>query len=145
VLNKPWDSHEDIRAHCMLARSADPAIATLVSDLKQRGLLDETLIIVSSEFGRTPMIQSAGQLKMNQGRDHNIFGFTMLLAGAGVRAGTTYVATDDFRSPRRGQSGSPARAACDRTASFSDSDNPPPGAARQQATTAFPAGCADCP
>ena len=96
MLNKPWDSHEDIRAHRMLARSADPAIATLVSDLKQRGLLDETLIIVSSEFGRTPMIQSAGQLKMNQGRDHNIFGFTMLLAGAGVRAGTTYGATDDF-------------------------------------------------
>jgi Protein of unknown function (DUF1501) len=94
--SQPWDSHEDIRAHRTLARSADPAIATLVSDLKQRGLLDETLIIVGSEFGRTPMVQSAGQLTMNQGRDHNVHGFTTLLAGAGVKTGITYGATDDF-------------------------------------------------
>ncbi|MEO7651061.1 MAG: DUF1501 domain-containing protein [Bryobacteraceae bacterium] len=94
--SQPWDSHEDIRAHRMLARSADPAIATLLADLKQRGLLNETLIIVSSEFGRTPMIQSAGQLKMNQGRDHNVHGFTTLLAGAGIKGGMTYGATDDF-------------------------------------------------
>jgi hypothetical protein len=94
--SQPWDSHEDIRAHRMLARSADPAIATLVADLKQRGLLAETLIIVSWVCGRTPMVQSAGQLKMNQGRDHNVHGFTTLLAGAGIRTGMTYGATDDF-------------------------------------------------
>jgi hypothetical protein len=59
--NQPWDSHEDIRSHRGLARSADPAIASLVSDLRARGLFDQTVLIIASEFGRTPMVQSAGQ------------------------------------------------------------------------------------
>jgi hypothetical protein len=94
--SQPWDSHEDIRSHRGLARSADPAIASLVSDLKARGLFDETVIIVGTEFGRTPMIQSAGQLRVNQGRDHNVRGFTTLLAGGGFKGGLAYGATDDF-------------------------------------------------
>ena len=94
--SQPWDSHEDIRSHKGLARQADPAIASLLTDLKQRGLFDETLIIVGSEFGRTPMIQSAGQLRVNQGRDHNVHGFTTLLAGGGVKGGIAYGASDEF-------------------------------------------------
>jgi hypothetical protein len=79
-----------------LAGQADPAIASLVEDLKARGLFKETVIIVGSEFGRTPMIQSAGQLRVNQGRDHNVLGFTTLLAGGGIRGGMTFGATDEF-------------------------------------------------
>ena len=94
--SQPWDSHEDIRSHKGLAREADPAIASLVDDLKQRGLFDSTVLIVSSEFGRTPMVQSAGQLRVNQGRDHNVLGFSTLLAGGGVKGGMTYGATDEF-------------------------------------------------
>ncbi len=94
--SQPWDSHEDIRSHKGLAREADPAIASLIEDLKSRGLLDQTLVIVGSEFGRTPMIQSAGQLRVNQGRDHNVFGFTTLLAGGGIKGGITYGNTDEF-------------------------------------------------
>jgi hypothetical protein len=94
--SQPWDSHEDIRSHKGLARQADPAIASLVEDLKARGLLDQTLVIVGSEFGRTPMIQSAGQLRVNQGRDHNVFGFSTLLAGGGIKGGVTYGNTDEF-------------------------------------------------
>ena len=93
--SQPWDSHEDIRSHRALARSADPAIASLVEDLKMRGLFEQTVVIVGSEFGRTPMVQSAGQLRVNQGRDHNVHGFTTLLAGGGFKGGITYGATDD--------------------------------------------------
>jgi hypothetical protein len=94
--SQPWDSHEDIRSHRGLAGSADPAIASLVTDLKERGLFDKTIIIVGSEFGRTPMIQSAGQLRVNQGRDHNVLGFTTLLAGGGIKGGIAYGASDEF-------------------------------------------------
>ena len=94
--SQPWDSHEDIRSHKGLAAQADPAIASLVDDLKARGLFDDTILIVGSEFGRTPMIQSAGQLRVNQGRDHNVPGFSALLAGGGVKGGIAYGATDDF-------------------------------------------------
>lgn len=94
--SQPWDSHEDINSHKGLAAQADPAIASLIEDLKSRGLFNETLIIVGSEFGRTPMIQSAGQLRVNQGRDHNVLGYTTLLAGGGIKGGMTYGATDDF-------------------------------------------------
>ena len=94
--SQPWDSHEDIRSHRGLARSADPAIASLVEDLKRTGLFEQTVLIIGSEFGRTPMIQSAGQLRVNQGRDHNVHGFTTLLAGGGVKGGITYGASDEF-------------------------------------------------
>jgi hypothetical protein len=93
---QPWDSHDDIRDHAKLAREADPAIGSLIAELKSRGLLDETLVIVGSEFGRTPMIQNSGLEKIGHGRDHNVHGFTTLLAGGGIRGGLAYGATDEF-------------------------------------------------
>jgi uncharacterized protein (DUF1501 family) len=92
----PWDSHDDIRVHAKLAHDADGPIAALVQDLKSRGLLDETLVIIGSEFGRTPMIQNSGLERIGRGRDHNSDGFTMLLAGGGVKRGITYGGTDEF-------------------------------------------------
>jgi hypothetical protein len=93
---QPWDSHDDILVHSKLARIADPAISALVEDLKLRGLFDQTIVIVGSEFGRTPMIQNSALEKVANGRDHNPPGFTTLLAGGGFRGGMTYGATDDF-------------------------------------------------
>src|SRR5581483_2092383 len=65
-------------------------------DLKQRGLLDDTLVLVTSEFGRTPVINLGGFRSVHNGRDHNIYGFTVLMAGGGVKAGKIYGSTDDF-------------------------------------------------
>ena len=93
---QPWDSHGDIMAHKRLAAEADPAISSLVRDLKARGLFDETLVIVGSEFGRTPAVQIQPTSQLHNGRDHNSLGFTVLLAGGGVKGGMTYGATDDF-------------------------------------------------
>lgn len=93
---QPWDSHDDIRVHGKLAAKSDGPIAALVDDLKSRCLFDETLILIGSEFGRTPMIQNSGLEKLGCGRDHNTPGFTVLLAGGGIKGGTTYGATDDF-------------------------------------------------
>ena len=93
---QPWDSHDDIRVHAKLAQAADGPIASLIEDLKQRGMFEETLLIIASEFGRTPMIQNSGLEKVGNGRDHNVHGFTTLLAGGGVKGGTTYGSTDDF-------------------------------------------------
>jgi hypothetical protein len=93
---QPWDSHDDIREHRKLASIADGPIAALVEDLKLRGLFNDTLLIVGSEFGRTPMIQNSGLEKVGNGRDHNVHGFTTLLAGGGVKGGIAYGATDEF-------------------------------------------------
>jgi hypothetical protein len=93
---QPWDNHDDIRVHAKLAAKTDGAMAALVDDLKARGLFEETVIIIGSEFGRTPMIQNSGLEKLGCGRDHNVPGFTYLLAGGGFRGGMTYGATDDF-------------------------------------------------
>jgi uncharacterized protein (DUF1501 family) len=93
---QPWDSHDDILVHAKLAREADGAIASLIQDLKSRGLFDETIVIVGSEFGRTPMIQNSGLEKVAYGRDHNPPGFTTLLAGGGFKGGLAYGSTDDF-------------------------------------------------
>lgn len=88
---QPWDTHnkhhESVRK---LAQSIDQPIAALLTDLKQRGLLDDTLVIWGGEFGRTPTSENG------DGRDHNHYGFTMWLAGGGVRGGMTYGETDDF-------------------------------------------------
>jgi len=88
-----WDNHEDILLHRGLADDADRAVSALISDLKSRGMFDDTL---GTGFGRTPSIELAPGLKVHNGRDHNPYGFTVLLADGGVRGGMTYSATDDF-------------------------------------------------
>ena len=87
-----WDTgHGDIKGgHAHLARECDQGIAGLIQDLKLRGLLDETLVIWGGEFGRAPT--SEGQ----KGRDHDHYGFTVWMAGGGVKPGFTYGATDEF-------------------------------------------------
>jgi hypothetical protein len=97
---QPWDSHDDIEVnHRNLARDSDRAIAALLKDLKQRGMLDDTLVIWGGEFGRTPTVElptpGSNQGKIN-GRDHNHYGFTMWLAGGGVKRGHVHGATDEF-------------------------------------------------
>jgi hypothetical protein len=97
---QPWDSHDDLEIqHRRLARECDQPIAALLRDLKQRGMLDSTLVIWGGEFGRTPTVElptpgaNAGRIN---GRDHNNHGFTMWLAGGGVRGGQVHGATDEF-------------------------------------------------
>jgi len=96
VVHAGWDHHADIMGHKHTAKDVDQPIAALVSDLKDRGLLNETLVIVASEFGRTPVINLGGFRSVHNGRDHNIYGFTVLMAGGGAKPGTIYGATDDF-------------------------------------------------
>lgn len=93
---QPWDSHEKIAEnHKNLAAQCDGPIAALLTDLKQRGLFDETLVLCGGEFGRTPAVELVGG-KPGLGRDHNHWGFTVWLAGAGVKGGHVHGATDDF-------------------------------------------------
>lgn len=90
-----WDGHEDMVAnHGQEAARLDRPVAGLLADLKQRGLLDDTLVIFSSEFGRTPFTQAAGET-LGKGRDHNQYGFSTWLAGAGLKHGMAYGSTDD--------------------------------------------------
>jgi hypothetical protein len=93
---QPWDNHDDILIHRKLAAGADPAIASLLEDLKLRGLLQDTLVIIGGEFGRTPAVEVSGLVKVQNGRDHNSAAFSMVLAGGGVKAGSVYGQTDDF-------------------------------------------------
>ena len=87
----PWDQHTGLEVgHRNMALQVDQPIAGLLRDLKARGLLDETLVIWAGEFGRTPFHQGA------DGRDHNPFGFSIWLAGGGIKGGTIHGATDDF-------------------------------------------------
>lgn len=86
-----WDQHGNLReGHNNNARAVDQPIGALLKDLRSRGLLDSTLVVWAGEFGRTPFAQGSN------GRDHNPFGFTIWLAGGGVRGGMTYGATDDY-------------------------------------------------
>jgi len=87
---QPWDDHSDIMNHTKHAAASDRPIAALLTDLKQRGMLDDTLIVWSGEFGRTPWSQGA------KGRDHHSRGFTSWMAGGGVKGGLAYGATDEF-------------------------------------------------
>ncbi|MCA9156629.1 MAG: DUF1501 domain-containing protein, partial [Planctomycetales bacterium] len=89
--NVQWDQHSDLKAgHDKNAAEVDKPIAGLIADLKQRGLLEDTLLLWGGEFGRTPVAQG------KNGRDHNPEGFTMWMAGAGVNGGTRYGATDEY-------------------------------------------------
>jgi uncharacterized protein (DUF1501 family) len=97
---QPWDNHDDLEVnHRRLAGELDKPLGALLKDLKQRGLLDETLVLWGGEFGRTPVVElptpGANAGKIN-GRDHNHWGFTCWLAGGGVKGGTVYGATDEF-------------------------------------------------
>jgi hypothetical protein len=97
---QPWDAHDDLDVnHRKLAGQCDQGIGALLKDLKQRGMLDDTLVIWGGEFGRTPTVEmptpglNAGKIN---GRDHNHYGFSMWLAGGGVKGGYVHGATDEF-------------------------------------------------
>jgi len=94
----PWDAHTDILSYRKLAKDSDQPFAAVVKDLKQRGLLEDTLVVCGTEFGRTPAIQTANETVggVVNGRDHNPYGFSVWLAGGGVKKGMVYGATDDF-------------------------------------------------
>ncbi len=94
---QPWDNHTQIEEnHRKLARQLDQPIAALLTDLKRRGMLEETLVLWGGEFGRTPTVELGGDGKGKLGRDHNHYGFSVWMAGGGIRGGSTYGATDDF-------------------------------------------------
>ena len=97
---QPWDSHDDIKTnHAKLAKECDQPIAALLKDLKQRGLLDDTLVVWGGEFGRTPTVElpdNGANSGMVNGRDHNPYGFSMWVAGGGMKKGVAYGATDEF-------------------------------------------------
>ncbi len=94
---QPWDNHSNIEAeHRKLAAQIDQPIAALMTDLKQRGLFEDTLLIWGGEFGRTPTVELSGDGKPISGRDHNHYGFSVWLAGGGIKGGTVYGATDEF-------------------------------------------------
>ncbi len=97
---QPWDNHDDLEVnHRRLAKELDQPLGALLTDLKQRGMLDETLVIWGGEFGRTPVVElptpgsNAGKIN---GRDHNHWGFSMFLAGGGAKGGYVHGATDEF-------------------------------------------------
>lgn len=93
---QPWDTHSDNNnRHRQLCSDSDKATAALITDLKQRGMLEDTLIIWGGEFGRTPYAQP-NKNKKKIGRDHHHTGFSMFLAGGGTKGGTMYGATDEF-------------------------------------------------
>lgn len=87
---QPWDDHGNIKSHQDKAKNVDQPIAALIKDLKQRGLFNDTLIVWGGEFGRTPVAENGN------GRDHNHHGFSMWLAGGGVKGGLAFGATDEF-------------------------------------------------
>jgi len=92
---QPWDSHADIASnHRAICQRTDKPVASLLRDLKQRGLLDSTLVIWGGEFGRTPTTQKSAN--GFSGRDHNMQAFTSWMAGGGIKGGTTYGVTDEF-------------------------------------------------
>jgi uncharacterized protein (DUF1501 family) len=92
IIHASWDHHEDVVDGELpfYTRMADQPVAALIRDLRQRGLLDETLMVWGSEFGRTPLGQGEG------GRDHHPYAFSMFLAGGGVKAGYVHGATDEL-------------------------------------------------
>jgi arylsulfatase A-like enzyme len=95
---QPWDSHSNIKdEHRRVARQCDQGLAALITDLKQRGMLDETLILCTGEFGRTPSVEMGQNGSgASLGRDHNHWGFSLWMAGGGIKGGTIHGATDDF-------------------------------------------------
>ncbi|MBL6706872.1 MAG: DUF1501 domain-containing protein, partial [Planctomycetaceae bacterium] len=95
---QPWDSHSNIKVeHRKVAEQCDQGLAALIIDLKQRGLLSKTLILCTGEFGRTPSVEMGQNGSgASQGRDHNHWGYSLWMAGGGIKGGTIYGATDEF-------------------------------------------------
>ncbi|MFO1065630.1 MAG: DUF1501 domain-containing protein [Pirellulales bacterium] len=95
---QPWDAHSNIKdEHRRTASQCDQGLAALIIDLKQRGMLDETLILCTGEFGRTPSVEMGQDGSgAGQGRDHNHWGFSLWMAGGGIKRGSIYGATDEF-------------------------------------------------
>ena len=96
---QPWDSHSEIeKNHGKLAGQCDQPIGAFLKDLKQRGLLDDTLVVWGGEFGRTPVVEltAFGSNAGQNGRDHNSWGFSMWMAGGGVKGGHVHGSTDEF-------------------------------------------------
>jgi hypothetical protein len=97
IYHEGWDAHSDVtgnlKGNC---GATDKASAALVKDLKQRGLLDETLVIWGGEFGRTPMVETNVALGRSRGRDHHPQAFTLWMAGGGIKPGLTYGSTDEL-------------------------------------------------
>ena len=90
LYHRDWDHHGSIKSHSAgTAAEVDKPAAALVSDLAERGLLEDTIVVFGSEFGRTPMAQG-------DGRDHHLAGFSFWLAGGGIKPGMTYGATDEL-------------------------------------------------
>ena len=97
VIHASWDHHSNLDPELQYnAGAVDQPIAALIKDLKQRGLLDSTMVVWGSEFGRTPLGENRGGRKMNTGRDHHPFGFSMLMAGGGIKGGQVYGKTDEI-------------------------------------------------
>ena len=97
IYHEGWDAHSDVVGNLKTNCGAtDQGAAALIKDLKQRGLLDETLVIWGGEFGRTPMVETNPALGRKLGRDHHPHAFTVWLAGGGIKPGLTYGATDDL-------------------------------------------------
>ena len=93
---QPWDNHEKIEeGHRKLSAELDQPIAALLADLKQRGMLEDTLVIWGGEFGRTPTVELNGGIA-KLGRDHNHYGFSVWMAGGGIKGGTVHGSTDEF-------------------------------------------------
>jgi uncharacterized protein (DUF1501 family) len=91
IYDRGWDHHNQLKPNFVRkAREVDQASAALVKDLKQRGMLDDTLVIWGGEFGRTPMSEK------DRGRDHHMKAFSLWMAGGGIRPGVTYGRTDDL-------------------------------------------------
>ncbi len=97
IIHASWDQHSELDFHLKHnAECVDQPIAALIRDLKQRGMLDETLVVWGSEFGRTPLGENRGGRNANTGRDHHPFAFTTLLAGGGIKGGQVYGETDEL-------------------------------------------------
>ena len=92
-----WDGHEDCKKnHLREAARIDQPITGFIKDLRQRGMLEDTVILFTSEFGRTPLGENRGGRKMNTGRDHHPFAFSMFMAGGGIKGGQVYGKSDEI-------------------------------------------------
>jgi hypothetical protein len=97
IIHASWDHHSNLNQELEFnAGMSDQPVATLINDLKERGLLDETLVVWAGEFGRTPLGENRRGRAANTGRDHHPNAFTLLMAGGGVKGGLTYGSTDDI-------------------------------------------------